>query len=68
MEDMKFQVGDKVTYKKTGEKGIVSQVNVLTCHVVYNCEDDWENYAYYTGQMTNNKDLIHGWEKLETNA
>lgn len=63
-----FQVGDKVTYTKTGEKGIVSQVNLITCHVVYNCDDDWENYAYYTGQMTKNEDLIKGWDKTENNA
>lgn len=63
-----FQVGDKVTYTKTGEKGIVSQVNLITCHVVYNCNDDWENYAYYTGKMTKNEDLIQGWDKNENNA
>lgn len=66
MEEQKFQVGDKVTYTKTGEKGIISQVNVLTCHVVYNCGDDWDNYAYYTSVMTKTSDLIHGWEKSKT--
>lgn len=63
-----FQIGDKVTYTKTGEKGIVSQVNLITCHVVYNCDDDWENYAYYTSMMTKNEDLIKGWDKTENNA
>lgn len=68
MEKKPFQVGDKVTYTKTQEKGIVSQVNLLTCHVVYNCGEDWENYAYYTGIMTKNEDLIHGWKNTINNA
>ena len=60
---MEFNIGDKVVYVKTNEKGIVKQVNQDTCHVVYNCNNDWDNYAYYTGQLTKKEDLTHNWEQ-----
>lgn len=66
MED--FNIGDKVIYTKTGEKGMVKQVDAYTCHVVYHCDDDWENYAYYTSMMTKKSDLIHGWDKTQQDA
>jgi hypothetical protein len=59
-----FNVGDKVTFKtkwKT-EKGIVKSLSDDDhVFVVYNCNDDWENYADYTGARTRIIDLVLGW-------
>jgi hypothetical protein len=67
----KFSVGDKVTYKSFGksEKGIVKstftddELDDEYCFVVYNCNNDWEDYRSYTAARTRNVDLTPGWEE-----
>lgn len=55
--------GEKVHYddgfKK--ENGIIKQVRETEAFVVYKCADDWENYANYTGVLTDLTDLKRGW-------
>lgn len=45
------------------ENGIVKSINESGTHafVVYNCNNDWDNYKDYTGQHTNIEDLSVGW-------
>lgn len=65
---MKFKQGDKVHYctnHGTTENGIykcLKVVNKKTCaYVVYKCNNDWENYANYTAELTDIRDLKPGW-------
>lgn len=63
---MNLKPGDKVTYltnyKK--EKGIVKSISDNdNTFVVYNCNDDWDNYSDYTAARTRNQDLTKGWTK-----
>ena len=48
--------GSKVTYVKdrTKEHGIIKVFSEdgRFAFVVYHCNDDWDNYKNYTGQMT----------------
>ena len=66
MNDIK--VGDKVYYQPQHnppdewEKGIVKGIGRDSVFVVYNCNDDWENYQNYTGALTSPRDLYFGWE------
>lgn len=61
-----FEVGDMVTYDPgyKRERGIVKSFSGDETHVfvVYNCNDDWENYGSYTAARTRIADLKHGWE------
>lgn len=64
--------GDKVHYQPEHyqdnefENGIVKHVRMkgVDCEawVVYNCNDDWENFKDYTGALTNLSDLRLGWK------
>lgn len=63
-----LEVGDKVTYidsySKKREFGRVksfSNVETPTAFVVFQCNEDWDNYQNYTGQITDIKDLYQGW-------
>lgn len=67
-----LKVGDKVTYRGIGgitlEKGIVKSIltsDIPNNHVrvVYNCNEDWENYKDYTSQKTHIDTLLKGWEE-----
>lgn len=60
-EKPKYHIGESVTYKPTGEKGIVKNVKGNYAYVVYSCDDNWKNYTLYTGIMTSIHDLKHGW-------
>lgn len=60
-----FEKGQKVTYKTKfyKEHGIVKGMSGPEhVFVVYNCNEEWDNYENYTGERTRNKDLIEGWE------
>lgn len=58
-------IGKKVTYycepyKK--EHGIIkSTSNEDYVFVVYNCNEEWDNYQNYTAAKTSIKDLKDGW-------
>jgi len=63
--------GDKVYYQPdfmkehgVSENGIVKRIKDEcddAVWVVYKCNNDWENYADYTGVKTDLSDLYHGW-------
>jgi len=62
----KLIVGAKCHYtpdKGESKNGIVKSVSDIPDHlfVVFNCNNDWDNYKGYTGQLTNKKDLKYGW-------
>jgi len=65
MEDnLNFGKGTKVTYKNEfeEEKGIIKSLSGYThAFVVYNCNNDWENYENYTAERTFIGDLEKGW-------
>ncbi len=66
-------VGDKVTYcpfegcdKSLLEHGIIKKMPLYdydqsNIWVVYNCDNDWENYHNYTAALTNIDNLEYGW-------
>lgn len=55
--------GTKVTYKPTGEQGLVkSHSTHKAVFVVYACAGNWDKYEDYTSQRTNISDLRLGWE------
>lgn len=59
-----FNVGDKVTYitSHSVEEGMVkSKSSAGFVFVVYNCNNDWENYTNYTAARTDVSDLVKGW-------
>lgn len=70
-----LKIGDKVCYQPHHykrhdkyENGVVSRIQVGGINskvdgvwVVYNCDDDWDNFKNYTGTLTNLEDLKLGW-------
>lgn len=63
-----FEEGQKVHYHplkddfvQRSENGIVKRVSGNSVWVVYYCNDDWENYQNYTGQLTPLEYLKEGW-------
>lgn len=66
---MNIREGEKVHYKPEHDKneyenGIIKTIphaSLDSVFVVYNCNDDWDNYRHYTAQFTNIKDLYLGW-------
>lgn len=60
-------VGQKVMYLNLPagkcENGIIKSLTEdgKAAFVVYNCNDDWENYENYTGVRTDLNDLCPGW-------
>lgn len=59
MPEVGIQVGDKVHYFK--ENGIVKRIAEGGCWVVYNCNNDWENYKDYTAAYTSFSNIQIGW-------
>lgn len=61
-----MQKGDKVTYvpeHSHPEEGMIKEIHPdgKSAWVVYNCNDDWDDYENYTGALTNFRDLKKGW-------
>lgn len=63
-------IGSKVTFISQGtskrkEKGRVKSFSDEKdkVFVVYKCNDDWENYKNYTGEITSLNFLELGWEE-----
>lgn len=69
-ETHQLKVGDKVRYQPDyyGEEfdnGIVKSIptSILdSVFVVYHCDNEWENYEYYTAALTRLEDLKKGWK------
>lgn len=64
-----IKVGDKVHFKQTPdskrfENGIVKEVldDYRFVRVVYNYNDDIDNYTDYTSQLTDVNQLYEGWK------
>jgi hypothetical protein len=67
----KLEVGQKVYYQPEHykEKGMFENgmVRYIPDHVndavfvVYNCNNDWDNFKAYTAALTNIRDLHNGW-------
>ena len=65
-----LKVGDKVYYQPEHygehkwENGIIKEIPDFPSHVrvVYNCNDDWNNYQNYTSELTRITDLKLGWK------
>jgi len=67
-----IKVGDKVHYQpehfikiKKWVNGIVKEIpehTTTALRIVYNCNDDWENFKDYTSALTNVCDLFFGWK------
>ncbi len=56
----KSDKGAWVSYKSHGspdEKGRIKSFNDRWVFVVYNCDDDWDNYNNYTAAATDPRDL-----------
>jgi hypothetical protein len=60
---MEFVVGEKVTYITSYKKehGIVKSIRDGNIFVVYNCNEDWDNYKDYTAANTPHKMLVKEW-------
>ncbi len=62
-----FQIGSYVHYAKRNylynDNGIIKGFSEDNRHafIVYNCNDDWDNYKDYTGISTLIEDLLPGW-------
>ena len=63
-----IKIGTKVHYKPSYfpeyhyQNGIIKEiVNENEVRVVYNCNNEWNNFMDYTSQLTNIKDLYLGW-------
>jgi hypothetical protein len=61
--------GDKVTYIPfTGaeaslhQKGIVKRCEEHGVFVVFNCNDDWDNFTDYVAQLCHYDNIKLGWE------
>ena len=53
-----FYVGDKVVYIPDNTEGIVKAITRENfCFVVFNCNNDWDNYQQYTAQNCKINDL-----------
>ncbi len=71
MIDLKqTKVGDKVFYNPlfnddNYQNGMVKEIRDNENHdgiwVVYHCDDNWDNFQNYTGELTYIKDLHPGW-------
>lgn len=61
-----MKAGYKVTYVPDHgniQWGIIKEMHPTEkfAWVVYHCNDDWDDYENYTGQLTNLKNLKRGW-------
>ena len=60
----RMNIGLKVTYKTKHKKehGIIKSVSDKDhVFVVFNCDDNWDEYYNYTATRTRKSDLIFGW-------
>lgn len=60
-----LQIGDLVHYinGNTVENGRIKSISIDDfVFVVYHCNEDWENFNDYTGQLTHIKHLKNGWK------
>lgn len=55
------KIGDRVHHLLTKQNGIIKLVFRGQVYVVYNCNNDWENYTNYTGENTSPENLGRGW-------
>ena len=72
---MIHEIGDLVTYipfegcsEELYQNGKVKSIGSDGHYfVVFHCNNEWDNYADYTGQLTDGKQLIKGWidERIE---
>lgn len=70
---MEYKVGDKVHYspkKGPKENGIIKRIDdipyvVPIIYVVYQCNNNWDNYKDYPAVWTRKEDLKLGWYKHE---
>ena len=65
-----MEKGDKVTFAPTGEIGIIKKVDrsksgYIVYHVVFRCNNDWDNYENYTSCLTYGKHLKKGWKLVK---
>lgn len=63
-----FLKGDRVTYNdgnKPPVQGKVKSRNDTFVFVVFNCNDEWDDFENYTAQGCNPSFLEHGWESTE---
>ena len=67
----KLRIGDRVHYQpehyseNKWENGLVKEIPDFTTdavRVVYNCDEDWEDFKNYTSALTNIRDLHLGWK------
>jgi hypothetical protein len=74
-----LKVGEKVHYKpkhfkssqQPPQNGMVKTIpegSKEFFFVVYNCNNDWENFQKYTAQGTNIKDVHPGWQPVFKSA
>lgn len=64
-----IKIGTKVHYKPQHfneyqyQNGIIKEiVNDNSVRVVYNCNNEWNNFMDYPSQLTNIKNLYLGWK------
>ena len=71
-----FKIGDKVHYtaNEVHYNGIIkyspapdsfTKEDTSICHIVFNCDGNWDDYQNYTGVITNIKDLKPDWKNNE---
>jgi len=64
-----MKIGDKVTYipfkgaaESLYEKGIIKSIQENGVFVVFHCNEDWDNYQDYTGQLCGKHSILcEGW-------
>lgn len=69
-----MKAGDKVHYipfegcdSSKYENGIIKTMHpteINKCWVVFHCNNEWDRYYDYTGQLTDIKQLREGWHNL----
>ena len=69
-----MQIGDKVCYipfdgcnKEKYQNGIIKSFNSYTLDpfIVYNCNNDWDNYKDYTAALTPITRVKLGWIEID---
>lgn len=60
-EKTELNPGDRVTFLMTNENGIVKSIADDGVFVVFNCDNDWDNYMDYTASFCLIGTLKKGW-------
>jgi len=60
-EKTELNPGDRVTFLMTNENGIVKSIADDGVFVVFNCDNDWDNYMNYTASFCLLGTLKPGW-------